>query len=100
MKAPVPARLRDTSRDRVMITPEGIALPLTLASRGTRAGALMLDLIFIGILMFATTAFLLSLAGGAIGRGLAGEDGGPLAQLLQFLFILWIVAMFLFRNAY
>jgi uncharacterized RDD family membrane protein YckC len=100
MKAPVPARLRNTSRDRVMITPEGIALPLTLASRGTRAGALILDLIFIGILMFATTALLLSVAGGAIARGLSGEDHGPLEQLLQFLFILWVVAMFLFRNAY
>jgi uncharacterized RDD family membrane protein YckC len=100
MKAPVPARLRNTSRDRVMVTPEGIALPLTLASRGTRAGALILDLIFIGILMFATTAILLSVAGGAIGRGLSGEDHSPLVQLLQFLFILWIVAMFLFRNAY
>jgi uncharacterized RDD family membrane protein YckC len=83
-----------------MVTPEGIALPLTLASRGTRAGALLLDLVFIGLLMFATTAILLSVAGGAVSKGLNSDDRSPLVQLLQFLFILWIVAMFLFRNAY
>ena len=46
-----------------MVTPEGIALPLTLASRGSRAGALMLDLIFVGMLMFMTTIALLWIAG-------------------------------------
>jgi uncharacterized RDD family membrane protein YckC len=100
MKVPVPARSHNTSRDRVMVTPEGIALPLTLASRGTRAGALLLDLTFIAILMFVTTTALFSIAGGAIVEGLRSEDHGPLQQLLQFLFILWIIAMFLFRNAY
>jgi uncharacterized RDD family membrane protein YckC len=100
MKTPVPARFHNSSRDRVMVTPEGIALPLTLASRGTRAGALLLDLTFITILMFVTTTALLSLAGGAIAEGLRSEDHSPLQQVLQFLFIIWIVAMFLFRNAY
>ena len=36
-------------RRRVMITPEGIALPVVLASRGTRLGALLLDLLFMVI---------------------------------------------------
>ncbi|MBW8753630.1 MAG: RDD family protein [Sphingomonadales bacterium] len=91
---------RRDGRGRVMITPEGVALPLTLASRGARAGALLLDLLFIGVLMFVTTLALLSIAGGAVGAGLNGNANGPLGQLLQFLFILWIAAMFLFRNAY
>ena len=49
MTAALPRRLRQSDRDRVMITPEGIALPLTLASRGTRAGALVLDLMLPGV---------------------------------------------------
>ena len=100
MSAAMPERLRRTSRDRTMITPEGVALPLTLASRGTRAGALILDLMFIGLLMFATTMILLWIAGGAVAEGLSGDANGPLGQVMQFLFILWVAAMFLFRNAY
>lgn len=100
MSAALPERLRRSPRDRTMVTPEGIALPLTLASRGTRAGALMLDLLFIGLLMVATTAILIAVAGGALGAGIEGKAEGPLGKLLQFLFILYIAAMFLFRNAY
>lgn len=92
--------MRRGNRERVMITPEGIALPLTLASRGTRAGALMLDLTFIGVLMIATTIALISIAGG-VAKVLADfEQTGPIGHALQFLFILWLAAMFLFRNAY
>ena len=32
-------------RARQLVTPEGIALPIVLASRGTRFGALVLDLV-------------------------------------------------------
>jgi uncharacterized RDD family membrane protein YckC len=82
-----------------MVTPEGIALPLTLASRGARAGALVLDLLIIGALMLGTTLLLVFVAGGAIGTGIQNPHT-PLMQLLEFLFIVWIVAIFLFRNAY
>lgn len=95
---PLSSRLGRSGRDRVMVTPEGVALPLTLASRGARAGALLLDLFFIGLLMVATTMILISVAGGAVGASMS--DKGPLGQLLQFLFIVWIAAMFLLRNAY
>jgi uncharacterized RDD family membrane protein YckC len=92
--------LRDGGRQRVMVTPEGVALPLTIASRGTRAGALMLDLLFIGLLMIATTTALIFIAGGAIGSGLSVNAKGPLGEVLEFLVVIWIAAMFLFRNAY
>ena len=49
------AHARKNNRERMMITPEGIALPLTLASRGTRFSALMLDLFFIVLLIVGTT---------------------------------------------
>ena len=91
---------RDTDRVRAMVTPEGIALPLTLASRGSRAGALLLDFTFIGLLMIATTLALFYLAGGTMGLLAQASDPTPVGHALQFLFVLWVVAMFLFRNAY
>ena len=100
MTAAAAQRLPRTGRERVMITPEGVALPLTIASRGARAGALLLDLFFIGLLMTVTTLILLSLAGGVFSSGINGPDKSPLGQLLEVLAVIWIVAMFLFRNAY
>ncbi len=99
-QAIAPGRLRRSNRDRIMVTPEGIALPLTLASRGTRLGALMLDLIFIGLLMSATTVALLAIAGGTATLEAAESKGGNAGRALEFLAVLWIAAMFLFRNAY
>jgi len=96
----MPSRLRYGNRERVMVTPEGIALPLTLASRGSRAGALLLDLIIIGMLMILTTLALLWIAGGTLDLIARAEQPTAAGHALQFLFILWIAAMFLFRNAY
>ena len=96
----VAGRMRRSDRERVMVTPEGIALPLTLASRGTRFGALVLDLIFIGLLMAVTTVALVSVAGGTAVFAASEGEGGNAARALEFLAVLWIAAMFLFRNAY
>ncbi len=96
----VPTRLRRSNRDRTMVTPEGIALPLTLASRGTRFGALLLDLMIIGILIVATTIALISIAGGTSTLFARFEQGGAIMHALEFLAVLWIAAIFLFRNAY
>ncbi len=96
----MPGRLRRSTRDRVLVTPEGIRLPIVLASRGARAGALIMDLMFVGVLQVVTTLLLASIAFG----GLAGffEAGGNSQGFgaLEFLFVLWTIAMFLFRNAY
>lgn len=95
-----PARSRAARMERTMVTPEGIALTITVASRGARFGALVIDLIFITLAMFATTLALLYIAGGvtALDRELA--SGSAAGSVLKFLVIVWIVAMFLFRNAY
>lgn len=92
--------LRRNDRARTLVTPEGIALPLVLASRGARFGALVLDLMLILALMIGTTAALLFAAGGAssLTRDIAPRSGAQHA--IEFLIILWIAAMFLFRNAY
>lgn len=49
--------LREDRRQRTLVTPEGLALPLTLAARGSRAGALMIDvmIIFFSLLAVALT---------------------------------------------
>ena len=100
MSAAVPLHLRRSDRDRTMVTPEGIALPLTLASRSTRLGALILDLMFIVILMVITTLTLISIAGGAAVFSDPTRNGPGIMHALEFLAVIWIAAMFLFRNAY
>ncbi len=93
-------RARLNPRARTLITPEGIALPLILASRGARAGALLLDLFLIGLAMVLTTLALLFIAGGTAAFSEAKPDNTMLGHALEFLYIVWIAAMFLFRNAY
>jgi uncharacterized RDD family membrane protein YckC len=99
--AAVPTRFLRNDRDRLMVTPEGITLPLTLASRGSRFGALLLDLLFIGLMMFGTTVALIFIAGGtAAFSDTAADDSPTLSHAMEFLAVIWIAAMFLFRNAY
>jgi uncharacterized RDD family membrane protein YckC len=100
MSAPPPRRLHGSPRERVLVTPEGIELPITLASRGARAGALVMDLVFVTLLQIATTFLLASIAfGGLTGFFEAGDRSAGLGAV-EFLFVIWIVAMFLFRNAW
>lgn len=89
-----------SGRERLMVTPEGIALTVTIASRGARAGALLLDLAIIMVLMIATTLSLVAIAGGTAGLFAEIDQSSALAHALEFLLVLWIIAMFLFRNAY
>lgn len=87
-------------KERILVTPEGISLPVTVAGRGARAGALMLDLIFIAVLMIGSTMALAQIAGG-VGQFMHRASGDTGAgKALQFLMILWVIAMFLFRYAY
>jgi uncharacterized RDD family membrane protein YckC len=71
-----------------MVTPEGVALRLTLADVGQRAGALMLDLMIVGGAFIALT--LMALFGlGALGI----RYGEPL-------YIIWVGMGFVLRNFY
>ncbi|MFK4871741.1 RDD family protein [Novosphingobium sp. ZW T3_23] len=96
----VPTRYRRTARDRVLVTPEGISVPVTVASRGSRLGALLLDFVVILTLMGLTTWGLIEIAGGVTGIDRNLEQKNALGHALQFLVIVWVIAMFLFRNAY
>ena len=93
---------RPASPMRELVTPEGIRLGITLASRGARFGALALDLVIIGLVMILSTILMVYLFGSVIGfeRGLDGEGGGGTGSLQQLIAIVWIVFMFLLRSAY
>lgn len=84
-------------RKRWLTTPEGVALPFVLASRGARAAALAIDLFLVGAAMVATTLALLWMAQGL---GLNASTNGPAGHALQALAIVWFVVMFLARNAW
>lgn len=87
-------RSRDEDRRaRTLVTPEGLALPITIASRGSRAGALMLD---ITILFTAAMVFLMVLgwiAGGLLEGTALDIDGAPNGAQ-EFLFILLVLTLF------
>ena len=83
---------RPERRKRVLVTPEGLSLPLTIASRGARASALMLDLIIMGAIQIAVTLALVGIL-----FGLLGEKQ---SAAMEFLGVVWIIAMFLFRYGY
>jgi uncharacterized RDD family membrane protein YckC len=97
--AVLPAR---SDRRRTMITPEGIAMPVVLASRGTRFGALLIDLMIIG-----TVLFIVTLVAVAIAFQLAKYTGGKLEPgpggfglALQGVIIFYIAVAFLARYGY
>lgn len=93
-------RRADNRKERLVVTPEGIALPVRVASRGARAGALILDLTIILVLVVGATLALLAIAGGTVSMGSEIRSASAAGRALQFLAIVWIIAMFLFRNAY
>ncbi len=91
-------RAHAAKRQRQLLTPEGLALPLTLASRGARAGALLLDLLII-LLGFVVLAIALS----AVGLGIMGAGGLENAEsnpALELVVVLLVMLMFLSRYAY
>ncbi len=83
-------------RQRMLVTPEGLSLPLTVGAKGARAGALILDML---ILTIGTVAFLILLS--AVGFGLFDMGSNPDTNpVLQGLMIVVILFMFLARYGY
>lgn len=86
-------------RARQIVTPEGISLPVTVASRGARVGALILDFTFIYLTMLAIFIILMITLGGLIDEitaGLEGSAGGA----AEFIIVLIILFAFLARYGY
>ncbi|MFU7527537.1 RDD family protein [Qipengyuania sp. ASV99] len=86
-------------RKRMLVTPEGIAVPVTIASRGSRLGALTLDFLILGTGLFAVQLFLLFALGGVIEEISTAADG-TLSGASEFILILMILLLFLARYGY
>jgi|TARA_R110000772_G_scaffold205498_7_gene315933 uncharacterized RDD family membrane protein YckC len=90
-------RSADPTLDRIMVTPEGVPLNVTIASAGARAGALLLDLVFIQILSTVIALLCLTLAFFFVAGGADFLDmDGPLG----FVGIFYFIANFLLLNGY
>lgn len=87
--------MRATGRERTLVTPEGIALQFTLASRGTRFGALVLDF---ALLMVCN--ILIALASTYISWGAATSDGAEAGGAVQFVQVVTNILLFLLLNGY
>lgn len=84
-------------RQRQILTPEGISLPFTVASRGARAGALILDLFFIYVTQIIIFLLLLwALIGIFNVDGSLDNPTGP----IEFIVVLAILTFFVFRYGY
>ncbi len=84
-------------RLRTLITPEGIAVPVIVASRGARLGGLVLDFLLIAVATVVIPLLLALIANGLLGVDFGGESmSGP----LEFLFILYLLIVFFARYGY
>nr|NUR37864.1 RDD family protein [Sphingomonas sp.] len=80
------------SLKRTFITPEGVDLRLELGSAGSRAGAFMIDMIFMVIALAAMTFALIYLFSST---GKAGGDGAA-----EVIAVLWLIGFFILRNGW
>ncbi|QIG55370.1 RDD family protein [Altererythrobacter sp. BO-6] len=93
----IPASL--AKRRRHVLTPEGLALPLTIASRGSRIGALVLDftIIFFGMLVIGMV--MVWILGDLLEQLMTDEDGKVLGAA-EFVIVFVILLGFLARYGY
>ena len=87
------------TRGRTILTPEGISLPVTVASRGARVGALLLDftILYLGLVIF----FLLTawIFGGVMSEVMEGLEENA-SGAAEFLIVVYIVILFMVRYGY
>src|SRR5437764_485416 len=76
---------------RTFITPEGVDLRLELGPAGSRAGAFIVDLILMLVILIAVSILTLYVFWATINT----KEGGAPAQ---FLAILWLIGAFILRN--
>ena len=87
------------TRGRTILTPEGISLPVTVASRGARVGALLLDftILYLGLVIF----FLLTawIFGGVMSEVMEGLEENA-SGAAEFLIVVYIIILFMVRYGY
>lgn len=84
---------------RTMVTPEGLALPIRVGARGSRAGALMLDVTIIAGSIIAFNYTLYWIAGGLL-KGSVLDPASTSRGAQEFLQILVVMADFLVWYGY
>jgi uncharacterized RDD family membrane protein YckC len=83
--------------DRILVTPEGVPLHVTVAAAGARAGALLLDLIIIQLISTLITLLCLAVAFLFLGSGTDFLDlNGPVGLVAIF----YLISNFLLLNGY
>ena len=86
-------------RERVLITPEGLAVPVTIASRGSRLGALVLDIVLLVVALIVVPLLLFSILGGVFESTVGGAID-DISGAGEFLLIVLILFFFLLRYGY
>lgn len=86
-------------RERILITPEGIAVPVVVASKASRIGALLLDfvILYCGLLAFV---FLMVWITGGLFEEIADSAEAQVQGAAEFLVIIFVIGLFLARYAY
>lgn len=92
-KAATATTAKPDKRARTLITPEGLALPLTLASRGARAGALIIDMVIIVIGLIAFQWVMQELFKGVV-EGIGFDPQQDLPGSAEFLVIISVLIGF------
>lgn len=82
-------------RQRELVTPEGLALPLTIASRGARAGALLLDMALVFTAFIVFVLLMVWLFTGML--GIPNMEKNPIGEVMS---IVMIITLFLIRYAW
>jgi len=85
--------------ERYLVTPEGIEIPIKLASKGSRLGALVLDYIFFFIILWVIAYVMLEVAGG-VSNTIDPEALESASGPLEFLYILFVLFLFFMRYGY
>jgi uncharacterized RDD family membrane protein YckC len=80
---------QETKRIRLLVTPEGVPLPLEIADAGQRAAAFLLDLLILLGSIIAISIFLIFVAKSIPGRAID-----------HVALLVWTIGLFLLRNFY
>lgn len=98
LSAQRPAMIRDrrAKRKRTLVTAEGVALPLTIASRSSRAGALLLDFTILAVTTIVLSLLILWIASGT----LVETEVDKMSGSTEFLVIVWMLMWFIAWNGY
>ncbi|MEM9310660.1 MAG: RDD family protein [Pseudomonadota bacterium] len=80
----------ESKRARMMVTPEGIEIPVVIASRSARLGALMLDMMFL-IIGLVVVDLLFDLIAGGVTDSIFEDPEEEAVAVYEFLFILGVI---------